>query len=226
MLIYKGICNNEKKFIEMQALVTKNSKSAKPLLKEAKQEVLTVSEYSKQFGLTEQIVRTRLKKGALQATEIIKNGKSVLGIKLDSPVAASGSPAPEQDKQDGKKSPKLIKVGSLKQANFQDIIQEKDDEIKKLKSELRDSFNQAEKLDKEVKRLNEIIKSKSDLIQTHEKTLKAKDKAIQELTNLDKNKQQIEETAAKQSVKIPFNPPIKEESKKDSGFFAKLFGRK
>ncbi|MDX1920226.1 MAG: hypothetical protein SFU25_05770 [Candidatus Caenarcaniphilales bacterium] len=218
-------------------MVTKNPKSSKAAIKKIQEFSLTVSEYAKHFGITDQTVRARLKKGELQASEIIKNGRKVLAIKVNEEIPSLKS-APkasdiEQEKQGDKKSPKLIKVGSLKPANFQDLIQEKDDEIKKLKSELRSSYDQSEKLDKEVKRLNEIIKSKSELIQTHEKSLKAKDQEIQGLKNASGNspsapkEQKVDsKVQAKQSVKIPFNPPSKQEPKKETGFFAKLFGKK
>jgi predicted Rossmann fold nucleotide-binding protein DprA/Smf involved in DNA uptake len=216
-------------------LLTKTTKS-KSSSKAEQARILSVSDYAKEFGLSEQVVRAQLKKGELKSAELDKNGRKVLAIEIVAKEEAKkaavkpASKGPAQlvvkaedivspepaTKPSTNKEPKLIKIGSLKTVNHQEIIQEKDDEIIKLKSELRSSYEQNDKFSKELKRLTQIIKSKSDLIQSQAKMIEAKDSELQSFRPVP----EIVEESFSEVDSEKFT-----ESKK-AGFFAKLFGKK
>lgn len=187
-------------------MVTKNAKSSKSSSTTQKEKVLTVSEYAKEFDVTENSVRTKLKNGELELTHIERKGKKIQAVKVNAKEAA---PAKTPT------APKLVKVSSLKTTDYKELIKDKDGEIKFLNKELNKKEDKLDKLEKEVKRLNEIIKSKSELISSHEKLLKSRESEIHDLKKIHSENQ----TAAKKKSTV--SPPKDE---KKPGFFASLFG--
>jgi len=195
-------------------LATKTTPKEKKNSNKTAEQILSVSEYASAYGLTENFVRGKLKKGELQATELIKNGRSVQGIKITG-ESEKKAPSKVNEKASSsttvvdEKKPKLLKLETLKPVNYQAIIQQKENELLRYKEELKHAVQCLNRQDAEIQRLNEQARNLTEQLQVLEDKLKTI------------NEVQVEET-------LPEAKVIAEEKaeKKKPGFFASLFGKK